>query len=433
MSTEVRDDTAGGALAPNYFRHTLPNGLQLVGQRMPSLASVTFGIQLAAGVKEEPDDQLGLTNLLAEMLFQGTEQRDVRQLTDDFEAIGARRGGESSTDVARYSAQIVGNRLDRALELMADVLLHPTIPNAEFEQMRNVQLQEIRRRDDEPMRRIFDHVRERFYAGTHLGRTSLGTHETVAHLEPDHLRAFWRERYRPEGALFAIAGNFDWDHVVERVGAFLGDWRGAAPQSPANHPNPQAGVTIERHEGNQEHIGMAFPFPTFGDPDYYAATVASEIFGGGMTSRLFREVREKRGLVYSVMASFAPIGGYGAMFLYGGTTPDKAHETVQVLLDELRNLGTNGVTQDELDRAKVQLKSEIVMRGESASARMGAISRSWWYKRELTTIQQIKESIDAVSREQITGLMRRFPPLDRLVIAAIGPRSREELVGNALG
>jgi predicted Zn-dependent peptidase len=133
------------------------------------------------------------------------------------------------------------------------------------------------------------------------------------------------------------------------------------------------------------------------------------------------------------MASFAPIGGYGAMFLYGGTTPDKAHETVQVLLDELRNLGTNGVTQDELDRAKVQLKSEIVMRGESASARMGAISRSWWYKRELTTIQQIKESIDAVSREQITGLMRRFPPLDRLVIAAIGPRSREELVGNALG
>jgi predicted Zn-dependent peptidase len=433
MSTHAPRSAAGDTLAPNYFLHTFDNGLQLVGQRMPSLASVTFGVQVGAGIKEEPEERLGLTNLLAEMVFQGTQTRNVRQLTEDFEAIGARKGGEAVMEFARYSAQVVHNRLDRALELIADVVLHPTFPADELKQMRNVQLQEIRRRDDEPMRRIFDLVRERFYAGTHLGRRALGLRETVETLEPEHLRAFWQARYRPQGALFAIAGNFDWDHAVARIGEFFGGWSGVPPAAASERPNPTSDVSVEMQEGNQEHIGMAFPFPTYGDPDYYAASVVSEIFGGGMTARLFREVREKRGLVYSVSASFAPNGSYGAEFVYAGTTPEKAHETVQVVLDELRKLGADGVTDDELARAKVQLKSELVMRGESSAARMGALARSWWYERKLTTIQEIKESIDAVSREQIAGLLRRFPPTDRLVIGAIGPRAQEELIGNALG
>ncbi len=419
-------------LAPNYFLHTFDNGMQIVGQRMPSLASVTFGVQFAAGIKDEPEAKLGLTHLLSDMLFQGTESRNVRQLTEDFEAIGARKGGEAGNEFARYSAQIVGNRLDRALELMADVLRHPTFPEEEFQQMRNVQLQEIRRRDDEPMRRIFDLVRERFYAGTNLGRRALGLRETVEQLTPGDLRTFWQARYRPDGALLAIAGNFDWDHVVARVGELFGDWQGTPDATPDEHPQPQPAVNIEIQEGNQEHIGMAFPFPKYGDPDYYAASVVSEIFGGGMTSRLFREVREKRGLVYSVASIFSPNGIFGAEFLYAGTTPEKSHETVQVMLDEMRLLHKEGVTDDELARAKVQLKSELVMRGESAGARMSSIMRSWWFERRLITIQELKEAIDSVTREQIMGLLNRFPPTDSLVIGAIGPRSQEELIGDAL-
>lgn len=423
---------SGGALAPNYYLHTLENGMQIVGQRMPSLASVTFGLQFNAGIRDEPEAHLGLTHLLSEMFFQGTEHRAVRQLTEELEAIGARTGGEASTEFARYSAQIVGNRLDQALELLADILRYPAFPADEFQQMRNVQLQEIRRRDDEPMRRIFDLVRERFYAGTDLGRRALGLRETVEQLQPEHLREFWQSRYRPQGALFSIAGNFDWDHVVARVNALFGDWSGAAPASAEQSPQPKHAVNIEEHEGTQEHIGLAFPFPRYGDPDYYAASVVSEILGGGMTSRLFREVREKRGLVYSVAAIFAPLGSYGAEFLYAGTTPEKSHETVQVLLDELRRLRDSGVTDDELTRAKVQLKSELVMRGESSGARMTALARSWWFEHRLITIQEVKEAIDAVTGEQILNMLRRFPTTDPLVIAAIGPRTEQELIGNAL-
>lgn len=435
MSTpETPPATTGapGELAPNYFMHVFDNGLRMVGQRMPSLASVTFGVQLAAGMRDEPSEKGGLTYLLADMMFQGTKNRTVRQLTEEFEAIGARKGGEAATEFARYSCQIVGNKLDPALELMADVLLTPAVPENELNQMRSVQLQEIRRRDDEPMRRIFDLVRERFYAGTSLGRRALGTRESVEGLSRDDLLAFYNARYQPDGALFSIAGNFDWDAAVARVGELLGAWQGQAPVMPTGSPSPETSVSIELQEGNQEHIGMAFPYPVYGDPDYYAASVVTEIFGGGMTSRLFREVREKRGLVYSVAMIFAPNGIYGAGYLYAGTTPEKAHETVHVMLEELRRLRDEGVTDDELERAKVQLKSELVMRGESSAARMGALLRSWWYEQKLTTIQELKAAIDGVTREQIQRLLQRYPMTEPLVIGAIGPRSEAELIGDEL-
>ncbi|MBF6588984.1 MAG: insulinase family protein [Ktedonobacterales bacterium] len=432
MSTPTAKNTSQDELAPNYFMRTFTNGLEMVGQRMPSLASTTFGVQLAAGLRDEPEGKLGLTYLLSEMMFQGTTTRTVRQLTEDFEAIGARKGGEAGNETARYSAQIVSNRFDRALELLADVLLHPTFPEEEFAQMRSVQLQEIRRRDDEPMRRIFDLVREEFYKGTTLGRRALGTRESVEALTPGDLRAFWQARYHPRGSLVSIAGNFDWEAAVTQVGERLGGWQGQASASAEQTPHPADAISIELHEGNQEHIGMAFPFPAFGDADYYAASLVSEIFGGGMTSRLFREVREKRGLVYSVASIFAPNGTYGAEYLYAGTTPEKAHETVLVMVEELRRLREEGVSEDELARAKVQLKSELVMRGESSAARMGALARSWWYERRLTTIQQLKEAIDSVTTEQILGLLKRFPPMRPLVIGAIGPRAQEDLIGDAL-
>lgn len=431
MSTQPAQPSTD-ELAPHYYYHRFANGLELVGQRMPSLASVTFGIQFHAGLKDEPEEKLGLTHLLSDMVFQGTESRTVRQLTEEWEAIGARKGGETATEFARYSAQVVGNRLDRALDLMADVLRHPTFPEAELAQMRSIQLQEIRRRDDEPMRRIFDLARDRFYTGTHLGRRALGLRETVETITSEDLRSFWQRYYQPAGALVSIAGNFDWDHAVSRIGELFGEWHGAPPEAPAEEPNPHNDIAIELIEGSQEHIGMMYPFPRYGDPDYYAASVVSEIFGGGMTSRLFREVREKRGLVYSVAAMFAPNGAFGAQLLYAGTTPEKAHETVQVMVEELAKLHESGVDADELARAKVQLKSELVMRGESSTARMAALARSWWFERRLITIQELKEAVDAVTQEQIMHLLQRFSPFNPLVVAAIGPRTQDELIGDAL-
>jgi predicted Zn-dependent peptidase len=419
-------------LPPNYFYHQLPNGIEMIGQYMPSLSSTTFGFQLDAGVIHEPEEKLGLSHLFEYMLFQGTKKKDARALNEAFESLGARKGASTGLETSQVWAQIVHTKFDATLELLHEILLTPTFPKDELEQMRSLILQEIRRHDDEPMGRIFEHVRANFYRGTSLGRLTLGTTDSVRTLQRKDLQDFWQARYHPNNVLFSIAGKFDWEHVVHKVQSLFDDWQGQSDASPVQKPHPENTVFLEHQEGKQEHLGMMVPFPNYTDPDYFAAMVISEVLGGNMASRLFVEVREKRGLVYGVNAGLGSNKAIGALRIYAGTTPEQAHECLQVIVAELRKLELEGITADELERAKVQLKSENVMRGEGSGARMGALSRSWWYERKLRTIQEVKESIDAVTQEQILKVLQRFSPLNPLVIAAIGPLERDELVGDTL-
>jgi predicted Zn-dependent peptidase len=419
-------------LPPNYFYHQLPNGIEMVGQYMPSLNSITLGFQLDAAIINEPEEKQGLAHLFEYMLFQGTKQKDARALNEAFESLGVRKGASTGWETASIIAQMVNTRFDATLPLIHEILLTPTFPSNEIEQMRSIVLQEIRRRDDEPMSRIFDLARANFYRGSALGRLSLGTSESVQKLQKQDLRNFWKARYQPNNVLFSIAGKFDWDHVVEQVQALFGDWSGHASPSPEQRPVPTASIALEHQDGKQEHLGLMFPFPHYTDPDYYAAMVISEVLGGNMASRLFVEVREKRGLVYGVSAGLAGNKNIGAMRIYAGTTPEQGHECLEVIVNELRKLEQDGITSDELARAKVQLKSENVMRGEGSGARMGALAHSWWYERKLRTIQEVQAAIDAVTEEQVLAVLRRFSPLNPLTVAAIGPLDRDELIGNTL-
>lgn len=419
-------------LPPNYFYHQLPNGIELIGQYMPSLSSISFGFQLDAAVIHEPQEKAGLAHLFEYMLFQGTKKKDARALNEAFETLGARKGASTSLETAMLWAQIVNTRFDTTLDLFHELLLTPTFPDDELEQMRNLILQEIRRRDDEPMSRIFELVRGEFYRGTSLGRLILGTNESVHSLKREDLRAFWRERYLPSDAIFSIAGKFDWDHVVEKMQTLFADWNGKATPSPKQEPQPTNNIAVEYREGKQEHLALMFPFPQYTDPDYYAAMIIAEALGGNMASRLFVEVREKRGLVYGVSAGLAGNKSIGGMRVYAGTTPEQGHECLEVILNELYKLQQEGITGDELDRAKVQLKSENIMRSEGSGARMGANLRSWWYEHKFKTIQEVKEGIDAVTQEQVLNVLQRFSPLQPLTVAAIGPLKESELVGDTL-
>ena len=419
-------------LPPNYFYHQLPNGIEIVGEYMPSLSSITLGFQLDAAIINEPEEKPGLAHLFEYMLFQGTKSKDARALNEAFESLGVRKGASTGWETARILAQMVNTKFDATLPLMHEILLTPTFPQEELEQMRSIVLQEIRRRDDEPMSRIFDLVRGSFYRGSALGRPSLGTTESVQQLQRQDLRDFWKARYQPDNVLFSIAGKFDWEHVVEQLEKLFGSWSGQTTPSPEERPVPTASLTLEHQEGKQEHLSLMFPFPNYTDPDYYAAQVIGEVLGGTMASRLFVEVREKRGLVYGISAGLTSNKHIGATRIYAGTTPEQGHECLEVIVNELRKLEQEGITTDELERAKVQLKSENVMRGEGSGSRMSALAHSWWYERKLRTIQEIKAAIDAVTQEQVLGVLQRFSPLNPLTVAAIGPLDRDTLVGDTL-
>ncbi len=216
------------SLPPNYYYHHLPNGIEMVGQYMPSLSSITFGFQFDAGVINEPPDKLGLAHLFEYMLFQGTKRKDARALNEAFESLGARKGASSGLETSQVWSQIVHTKFDATLDLIQEVLLTPTFPQDDVEQMKSVILQEIRRRDDEPMSRVFELVRANFYAGTALARSSLGTAESVPNLQRQDIVNFWKDRYQPNDMIFSIAGKFDWDHVVARMRELFDAWQGLA-------------------------------------------------------------------------------------------------------------------------------------------------------------------------------------------------------------
>jgi predicted Zn-dependent peptidase len=419
-------------LPPQYFYHRLSNGIELLGQHMPGLSSITFGLQLNAAVVDEPAEKNGLAHLFEYMLFQGTKEKDARALNEAFESLGARKGASTGLETSQVWAQIVHTKFDETLALISELILSPTFPKDELEQMRSIILQEIRRRDDEPMSRIAELARAQFYQGTALARSRLGSTDSVRGLERYDLRQFWQEHYQPNNVLFAIAGKFDWEHVVEQVEKRFGGWQGQATIAAPQKPVPAARVAVQQEEVKQEHIALMVPFPNYLSPDFYTAQVVSEILGGSMASRLFVEVREKRGLVYTVSASQASNKSLGALTIYAGTKPEQAHECLEVIVNELDKLAREGITADELERAKVQLKSETVMRGEGSAARMGAITRSWWYERKIHTIQEVKAAIDAVSQESALELLQKYSPLHPLTVAAVGPLSQEELIGETL-
>src|SRR6266481_2874232 len=212
-------------LPPKYFYHQMPNGIEMIGQYMPGFGSITFGFQLDAAVINEPEDKEGLAHLFEYMLFQGTKQKDARALNEAFESLGARKGASTGLETSQVWAQIVNTKFDATLQLINELL------------------------------------RANFYRGTALSRPLLGTSESVQSLQRQDLRDFWKARYQPNNTLFAIAGKFDWDHVVELMQTLFGNWSGTAAPSPEQRPQPAASIALEHQEGQQEHLALMFPFP----------------------------------------------------------------------------------------------------------------------------------------------------------------------------
>ncbi len=414
-------------LPPAYHYHRLSNGIELIGQALPSLRSATFGCQFEAAVIHEPEAKQGLAHLFESMWLQGTQKHDTRSLHNAFEALGAHKGINTGFEMARLWVQVVDNKLEKALQLANELILAPTFPADTLGRVQKIISQEIHRRDDESTRRIVELTRAQFYRGTTLARSLLGTTESVAALDTTDLVDFWHRRYQPDAMLFAIAGRFQWDEVVAQMEELFGDWQGHAVPMPLQQPHPASTLSVEYRESQQEHLCMMFPFPNYADPDYYAALIANDILGGNMNSRLFVEVREKRSLVYSVSSALISNRSMGAVRIYAGTTPEQGLACLSVILDELHKLEQDGISQHELQLARTHLKSQNILRSESSRVCMGTLAHSWWFERKLSTLQDFKAAIDAVTQEQVLRVLRRFSPVSPLTMTALGPLERDLL------
>jgi predicted Zn-dependent peptidase len=327
---------------------------------------------------------------------------------------------------------MLGDRVPAALDLLADVVRFPVFPAEAVGNVRTLLLQELRQREDQPAQKAFDAARQRLFAGSPLSHDVLGTEETIETLDRDDLMAYWQDRYTANNMVVSIAGNFSWEEVTDQLERITASWPQGRGRMVMHEPRPHAGVGVIRRDLAQENIGIAFPAVPYSDPHYYAAALFAQALGGSSNSRLFREVRERRGLAYAVQARFDGLEKAGLVRIYVGTSAEQAHESVEVILEELRKVEQTGITEEELRLSKTRLKSQLVMRSESTSARMMSNLRSWWFEHKLHSLHEVRDEIDHVTVEEITALVQSLQITANLAAVGLGPRSEEELFGGVL-
>lgn len=412
-----------------FLSATLPGGIQVVGQPMAGVESAAIGILAGAGARDECLDELGITHFVEQMLFRGTERYDARRLSDALDLLGVEYDTSAGLEMTLVSAVLVGARLGEAIDLLIDVVRRPAFPAEAVDPVRQLLLQELRQREDHPPQKVMDLLRQRYFAGSPLGHDVLGTEETLAALARSDLARYHARWFTAENVVMSVAGNFDWDAVVEQLTRATEGWPTGTPRIRPDVPAVRPGVEAIEREAAQENIALAFPGTAVSDPRFYVGGLLGQALGGVGNSRLYQEVRVKRGLAYAIQGRFDALETTGLYRIYVGTQPERAAESVEVILAELRKLERDGLTEEELRLAKTRLKSQLLMRSESTYARMASNLRDWWFEHRLYTLDEIRERIDAVTLDDVAALVRDLRITENILAVAIGPRSENELFG----
>jgi len=390
---------------------TLPNGLNVVSDEMAHVDSVAVGVWVRTGARSEETDEHGLAHFMEHMAFKGTERRSARAISEAIETVGGEINAATSVETTAYHARLLAEHTPLALDILSDILTAPKFDPKEVARERNVILQEIGAAEDVPEDRAFDAFPEAAFRGQPLGRRILGTRDSVGAVDADHLRRFFGKHYTAPAMTVAAAGRVDHERLVEDVArAFEGVPAPAPPQAP-----PAAytgGVTHERGESAECHWILGFEGRAARHDDAAAATLAAMVMGGGLSSRLFQELREERGLVYDTSAFHWGFLDSGLMAIHFATAADTVAEASGVVLHQLED-AIDSVSEDELGRAKAQLKASLLMSRESCAARMGqAAWQSMVFGRPLTREERIAEieTVSAADVRRLLSEMTRSPP-----------------------
>lgn len=398
--------------------HSLSNGMTLVAETMADVSSAAFVFLVPAGVAHDPENLTGTANVLAELVFRGAGDLDNRALNEQLDSLGLHRHSGVATLFSTFGGALVADNLLPALKLHADIITKPHLSAEQFASCRELALQALDSLEDDPRQKISLLVHEKFLPYP-FGRPAPGKKPELQKLDYTTIKQHFAQRYCPEGTILAIAGKVDFGKLKYAIEQYFSAWTGPAPAQP-DRGACKAGLFHQQNEGAQVHVGVMYPSVSYADDDYYAALAAAGVLSGGMGSRLFTEVREKRGLCYAVIAAHQVVGGYGAVQCYLGSTPDRAQEALDITLAELKKLG-DGITTNELDRAKVGLRATLIMQGESSSARALGCASDYYHLGRVRSLTEIEQAIQSLTVDDVLTHARRHQPAD-FAVATIGPK-----------
>lgn len=400
----------------------LDNGLTVLTQAMPHLETVALGIWVKAGARDELPHENGIAHFLEHMAFKGTKRRSAQAIVEEIEGAGGEINASTGMETTTYYAKVLKQDWPLALDILADIFSHSTLDEVELERERDVILQEISAAHDQPDDLVFDLAQSACYGEHPLGRSILGTMELIEPMTRDQMLA-WRQRnYLASRIVVCAAGNIEHEKFAAEAARLFSDLPGGeapARATPTFHP----GLLTAAKPLDQTHIVLTFPAPGYMAPEIYQLQILSNLLGGGMSSRLFQEVREKRGLCYNVFAFGSSYEDVGQIGLYAAATPDHTAELLSVSSDVMMS-ATRAIAPVEVARAKAQLKAALVMNLESASSRADQIARQYLAFGMVPRVSTLMEKIEAVSVDQVMALARQLFAQRMPALSAVGQLSR---------
>jgi predicted Zn-dependent peptidase len=398
---------------------TLPSGLTVVTDAMPHLETASLGVWVGAGSRDELPNEHGISHLLEHMAFKGTQRRNAREIAEEIEAVGGDLNAATSIETTTYYARVLKPDVPMAIDVLSDILANPAFELDELTRERNVIVQEIGAAEDTPDDIVFDHLQSTAFPNQPIGRSVLGTRESVCSFTADSLRTYLKRNYRAADMVVAATGSVEHQSILDQAEKLFGAFDG--PVGPVPQSAKYGGGTyVEKRDLEQAHLAFALEGLPQRDPALYSLQVFTNVLGGGMSSRLFQEVREVRGLCYTISAFHMPYSDTGLFALYSGTDDRDAPELMQVVIDEMAR-AADTVTEAEINRAKAQMKAGLLMALESSSARAEQIARQIMVHGRVIPTSELIAKIDAVTVDSTRAAGRSLIARSRPAIAALGP------------
>ncbi|HEX2069263.1 MAG TPA: pitrilysin family protein [Actinomycetota bacterium] len=437
-TTRASEETARRAAESGLSRTEYASGLRVISEEMPEMRSVALGVWVDVGSRDEPTDIAGASHFLEHLLFKGTESRSAREIAEAFDAVGGDLNAFTAKEYTCYYCRVRDQDLSMAVEFMSDMLQNSVLRDTDFEAERMVIVEEINRQDDAPDDLIHDLFAATVWEGHPLGRPVLGTRETITGVSRDQIKDFYDRLYKPPHFVIAAAGNLHHDELCgfleqnmdtgEKLSTTLTPKIRTAGDAPA-----VSGENLIRHRSTEQaHILFGTSAPSRRDPDRFAFGVVNSTLGGGMSSRLFQEVREKRGLVYSIYSHHSMFAETGLWGVYAGTTPAKAAEVLSIIRGQVQDIVDGGLKGDELERAKGHLKGSFVLSLEDTGGRMSRIGRSEISQGEILSVDEVIERTDAVTADDALRVAKEYftRPMSLAVIGPFEEDAFAELSGD---
>ncbi|HOQ00664.1 MAG TPA: pitrilysin family protein [Acetivibrio clariflavus] len=402
-------------------RITLENGVRIICEKIPHVRSVSVGIWVGAGSRNEKKEINGISHFIEHMLFKGTKKRSAKEIAESIDSIGGQINAFTGKECTCYYTKTLDTHIDIAIDVLTDMFFNSVFSEKDIDIERKVVLEEISMYEDSPEDLVHDYLSETVWENDAIGMPILGTYESLHNIERDTIVNYISEHYLPENTVIAVAGNFDDNVLIDIVKKNFGSWYSdRKPVKQFEKANFKVSNRIKQKDIEQVHICLGFEGIEHGNDDLYSLLAINNVFGGGMSSRLFQKIREERGLVYSIYSYPSSYCNAGLFTIYAGMNPEHRDTFLKLVMEEIKILIKHGISEEELAKSKEQLKGSYILGLESTSSRMNSLGKSELMLGKVYTPEEVLKKIDEVNNEIVREIIEKVFQMEKMSIAVVG-------------